>query len=40
MNIEEILDMYGKRFDRATHGGIAILKTAMEIFKYLHGNNQ
>ena len=40
MNIEDILEIYGKIFDRATHGGIQILKSAIEIFKYLHGNNK
>lgn len=40
MNIEDVLDVYGKRFDRATHGGVAILKAAIQIFKYLYGNSQ
>ena len=33
MNIEELLEIYGNRFDRATHGGTTILRAA---YKHLN----
>ena len=40
MNIDDILEIYGQKFDKATHGGITILRAAMDIFRYLDGNDK
>ena len=43
MNIEELLEIYGNRFDRATHRGTAILKAAykhLNIFMEITNNSK
>ena len=32
MNLTDVLDVHGEKFDKATHGGIKILKAAIRIF--------
>ena len=43
MNIEELLEIYGNRFHRATHGDTAILKAAykhLNIFMEITNNSK
>ena len=43
MNIEELLEIYGNRFDRATHGDTVILRAAykhLNIFMEITNNSK
>ena len=35
LNLIDFLDQHGDNFDKATHGGLAVLRAAIQIFGHL-----